>query len=105
MSPNKDQHKVGAKAKPRGQQMGTAGAPDQNRAAKADTPALSGRRKAANKMLADKSARNEGGDAVTPQTNSPSTPGMHSANRKGESAGETRFKTSLKTARTGSKRR
>jgi len=105
MSPKKDQHKVGAKAKPRGQQMGTAGAPDQNRAAKAGTPALSGRRKAANKMFADKSAQNEGGDAVTPQTNSPSTPAMNSAARKGESSGETSFKAVLRASRAGSKRR
>jgi hypothetical protein len=105
MATKKDQHKVGAKAKPRGQQMGTAGEPDQNRAAKAGTPALSGRRKTANKMFADKSARNQGGDAVTPQTNSPSTPAMNSATRKGESSGETSFKAGLKTARAGSKRR
>ena len=105
MPGKKDQHKVGAKAKPRGQQMGTASAPDQNRAAKADTPALSGRRKTANKKFADKSAQNIGGDAVTPETNSPSTPAMHSATRAGESAGETAFKGRLKGARAGSKRR
>lgn len=105
MAGNKDQHKVGAKAKPRGQQMGTASAPDQNRATKAATPALSGRRKTANKKFADKSAQNIGGDAVTPETNSPSTPGMHSATRKGESAGETAFKGRLKTSRAATKRR
>jgi hypothetical protein len=105
MATKKDQHKVGAKAKPRGQQTGMAGTPDQNRTAKADTPALSGRRKTGNKMFADKSAQNVGGDAVTPQTNSPSTPAMNSATRKGESPGETSFKALLKTTRAGSKRR
>jgi hypothetical protein len=105
MPVKKDQHKVGTKTKPRGQQMGTAGTPDQNRAAKADTPALRGRRKAGNKMFADESAQNVGGDAVTPQTNSPSTPAMNSATRKGESAGEITFKALLKTSRAGSKRR
>jgi hypothetical protein len=45
MKPKKDTHKVGAKAKPRGQQMGTAGAIDQNRNAMQDTPAVLGRRR------------------------------------------------------------
>jgi hypothetical protein len=105
MPDKKDQHKVGAKAKPRGQQMGTASAPDQNRAQKAGTPALSGRRKTKNKMFGDKSAQNIGGDAVTPQTNSPSTPAMTSRTRKGESSGETAFKARLKNTRAATKRR
>jgi hypothetical protein len=100
MKPKKDQHKVGTKAKPRGQQMGTTGAPDQNREAMKETPALSGRRKSANKMFADKSATNIGGDAVTPRTNSPSTPAMTAGGRKGETGGETAFKARLKKKRT-----
>ena len=47
----KDQHKVGTPLKPRGQQTGFAGNPDQNREEMKKTP----------------------GDAVTPSTNSPST--------------------------------
>jgi len=99
METKKDQHKVGAKAKPRGQQTGMAGAPDQNRQQKKDTPALSGRRKNANKMFADKSAQNVGGDAVTPKTASPSTVVANAATHKGETGGETAFKARLKKKR------
>lgn len=95
----KDQHKVGAKAKPRGQQMGTAGARDQNRKEMKQTPAVLGRRKAANKMAADKSEQHTGGDAVTPRTTSPSTPAMTSAKRKGEGGGEAEFKARMKAQR------
>jgi hypothetical protein len=56
MSSKKDQHKTGISSKPRGQQTGFAGNPDQNREAKKETPALRGRRKAANKMFADESS-------------------------------------------------
>ena len=100
----KDQHKVGSKQKPRGQQTGMAGARDQNRNQMNETPAILGRRKAANKMAADKSAQNIGGDAVTPRTTSPSTPAMTSGKRKGESGGETVFKARLKATR-GTKKR
>jgi len=72
----KDQHKAGTPAKPRGQQMGFAGNPDQNRAAKEGTPALRGVRKKGNRMFGDASEQHIGGDAVTPSTNRPSTPGM-----------------------------
>jgi hypothetical protein len=99
MSQQKDQHNVGSKQKPRGQQMGTGGAPDQNREAMKDTPAVRGRRKYANKLAADKSAQNIGGDAVTPRTTSPSTPAMTTGARKGESGGETVFKARLKRKR------
>ncbi len=100
MKPKKDQHKTGIRTKPRGQQMGTAGARDQNRAEMADTPARRGRRVGANKMAADKSQQNIGGDAVTPRTTSPSTPAMTTSKRKGESPGEIGFKSTLeKTAR------
>jgi hypothetical protein len=100
MKPNKDQHKVGIREKPRGQQMGTTGAPDQNRQSMKETPAVRGRRKKVNKMSADKSAQHIGGDAVTPRTTSPSTPAMTAGGRKGESSGEIVFKARLKNKRT-----
>ena len=99
MKPKKDQHKAGIRTKPRGQQMGTAGARDQNRAEMKDTPARLGGRVRTNKMAADKSQQNIGGDAVTPRTTSPSTPAMTSKKRKGESGGETGFKQRLKHKR------
>lgn len=95
----KDQHKAGLPAKPRGQQTGFAGNPDQNRQAMEDTPALSGRRKKENKFLADKSAQQQTGDAVTPRSNQPSTPAMNTAERKGESGGEKTFKRRLANKR------
>ncbi len=69
MKQQKDQHKVGIRQKP------------------------------ANKMAADKSAQNTGGDAVTPRTSSPSTPAMNAATRKGEGGGEIVFKKRLKKKR------
>ena len=74
----KDQHKAGIPPKPRGQQTGFAGNPDQNREEMKKTPALRGRRKKENKMFEDASEQHIGGNAVTPSTNSPSTPGMKS---------------------------
>jgi hypothetical protein len=103
MAARKDQRKVGIPAKRRGQQMGVAGAPAQNRVAKADTPALRGRRKEANKMFADKSSQHVGTDASKPSTNSPSVPAMNTAKRKGESGGERAFKQRLKTKRAAKK--
>lgn len=76
MGTKKDQHKVGIPPKPRGQQTGFGGHPDQNREAIDDTPALRGRRKTKNKMFADQSRQHTGASAVTPSTNQPSTPGM-----------------------------
>src|SRR5687768_5517438 len=99
MKPKKDTHKVGVRAKRRGQQMGTAGAADQNRKEMTETPAVLGRRKVANKLAADKSAQHTGGDAVTPRTTSPSTPAMTGGAHKGESGGETAFKARLKKKR------
>jgi hypothetical protein len=40
------------------------------------TPALRGRMKKKNRMFADASEQQTGSSAVTPSTNSPSTPGM-----------------------------
>jgi hypothetical protein len=76
MQAKKDQHKAGIPAKPRGQQTGFAGNPDQNREEMEKTPALRGRMKKKNKMFGDASEQHIGGSAVTPSTNSPSTPGM-----------------------------
>ena len=72
----KDQHKAGIPPKPRGQQTGYAGNPDQNREEMKNTPAVRGRMKRGNKMFSDESEQHTGGDAVTPSTYSPSTPGM-----------------------------
>ena len=73
MAAKKDQHKVGIPPKPRGQQTGFAGNPDQNREEMKKTPALRGRRKSANKMFGDASEQHVGGNASTPSTNAPST--------------------------------
>jgi hypothetical protein len=102
MKTKKDQHKVGIREKPRGQQTGMAGVSDQNREAMKETPAVLGRRKRSNKMAADESSQNIGGDAVTPRTSSPSTPAMNTGWHTGESRGETVFKARLaKTRATG----
>jgi hypothetical protein len=76
MASKKDQHKAGIPPKPRGQQTGFAGNPDQNREEMKNTPAVRGRMKRKNKMFGDESEQHIGGSAVTPSTNSPSTPGM-----------------------------
>jgi hypothetical protein len=73
MGTRKDQHKAGIPAKPRGQQTGFAGNPDQNREEMDSTPALRGRRKNANKMFGDSSEQHIAGNPVTPSTNAPST--------------------------------
>ncbi|MFN2529887.1 MAG: hypothetical protein ABR555_01190 [Pyrinomonadaceae bacterium] len=90
----KDQHTVGTPTEPRGQQMGFKGRGDQNREEVADTPALRGRRKNANKMFSDASSQHIGSDATKPSTNSPSLPAMHVA-KKGDTGGETVFKRRL----------
>ena len=93
MVTKKDQHKVGTPRKPRGQQMGLAGNPDQNREAMKDTPALRGRLKKATRMFADESSQHETGDAVTPRSNSPSVPAAAPTGVKlGETGGERVFK-------------
>ncbi len=93
MSTKKEQQKAGAPLKPRGQEMGRGDDADQNRQAMADTPALRGRRKGANKMFADESAQHVGNDAATPRSNSPSLPAaMPTGVKLGESGGEKVFK-------------
>ena len=73
MAKIKDQHKAGIPPKPRGQQTGFAGNPDQNREEMKKTPALRGRRKKGNKMFADASEQHVAGNSATPSTNMPST--------------------------------
>ena len=102
MGTKKDQHKVGTPAKPRGQQTGFAGNPDQNREQKEATPALRGRRKKDNKMFGDASEQHIGGDSATPSTNQPSTPGMRSTPKSGSPA-ERVFKRRSAGERTGRK--
>ena len=93
MSSKKEQSKVGRKQKPRGQQTGFSGNPDQNREAMKDTPALRGRRKTANKMFGDDSEQHVGSDAAKPRSNTPSIPAAIPGNVKlGESGDERAFK-------------
>jgi hypothetical protein len=92
MDDKKDQHTAGTPEKPRGQQTGFAGNPDQNREEKANTPALRGRRKEANEIFADNSKQQETGDAATPRSNQPSVPAQNSGGHVGETGGEIAFK-------------
>ena len=93
MGTKKDQHKAGRPEKPRGQQTGFAGNPDQNREAMKETPALRGRRKKAAAMFADESSQHVGGDAATPRSNTPSIPAVAPTGKKlGETGGERAFK-------------
>jgi hypothetical protein len=73
MGTRKDQHKVGTPSKPRGQQTGFAGNPDQNREEMKKTPALRGRLKKGSEMFGDASEQHVAGNPVTPSTNAPST--------------------------------
>jgi hypothetical protein len=93
MATKKDQHKAGAPQKPRGQEMGRGEDRDQNREAKADTPALRGRRKKANEFFADESSQHVGSDGATPRSNTPSIPATLPAGKPlGQSGGEKEFK-------------
>lgn len=94
MASKKEQSKVGIAAQPRGQEMGDERSvnPNQSRKAKSETPALSGRRKAANKMFADKSKQHLTGDAATPRSNTPSVPAQTGGGHVGETGGERAFK-------------
>jgi hypothetical protein len=99
MSSKEKQSKVGRPVKPRGQQMGFAGRPDQNREAKKETPALRGRRKQENEMFADESSQHVGGDSATPNSNSPSLPAFSGDGHIGETGGEIAFKKRQATKR------
>src|SRR5215213_8935176 len=93
MSSKKEQIKVGRKRKPRGQQTGFVGNPDQNREEMKNTPSLRGRRKAASRMFGDESAQQVGTDASKGRTNTPSVPAALPGNTKlGESNDERAFK-------------
>ncbi len=100
MSSKEKQSKVGRPARPRGQQTGFAGNPDQNREAMKDTPALRGRRKRASEMFEDESKQHMGADAATPRSNTPSVPAAApTAMPLGESGGEKAFKQRQKKQR------
>lgn len=90
----KDQHKVGAPLKRRGQQTGFAGNSDQNRAEMKNTPAVRGHRKRANKLAADSSEQHVASDATKPSTNVPSVPAAV-PQVKGDTGGERAFKRRL----------
>lgn len=85
MANKRDQHQVGIPEKPRGQQTGFAGHPDQNREEKEQTPAVGGGRRSENKMFGDASEKHVSSDPTTPSTNSPSTPAMNT--KSGDVAG------------------
>src|SRR2546423_7863770 len=90
MATKKAQRKAGIPARRRGQQMGDERGSTTNKMseAKQNTPALSGRRKLANKFLGDASAQ-AGGNAAAPRTNRPSTPAaLPTGTKLGESGGE-----------------
>ena len=90
----RDQHKTGIRKKPRGQQTGFAGNPDQNRQEMENTPAVRGRRKRANKMAADASEQHIATDSTKPSTNAPSVPAVV-PQMKGDTGGERIFKRRL----------
>jgi hypothetical protein len=93
MSSKKEQSKAGRPPKPRGQQTGFAGNPDQNREAKKETPALRGRRKEASDHFNDESKQQMGSDAATPRSNTPSVPAaIPTGVPLGETGGERAFK-------------
>ena len=107
MANRKAQSKAGIAANRRGQQMGdersNSNLPAKQEEAKANTPALRGKRKDANAFFADESSQQAGSDAATPRSNTPSLPAAMPTNvRKGESGGERVFKE--RQARKGSKK-
>ena len=106
-SSNKEkQRKAGIPEKPRGQQTGRPGNPDKNRVAKADTPALRGRRKEANEMFADKSSQHMGAPSNRPRSNTPSIPAaMPKGQPLGQSGGEKEFKSRQAKSRSSKKGR
>jgi hypothetical protein len=95
MANKKAQSKAGIAANRRGQQMGDerSNSPVKQEEAEANTPALRGKRKDANKFFADDSSQQTGSNAARPRSNSPSLPAALPTNvRKGESGGERVFK-------------
>ena len=103
----KAQSKAGIASARRGQQMGdgrSANSPNKQEEAKANTPALRGKRKDANAFFADDSAQQTGSNPARPRSNSPSIPAALPTNvKKGEPGGERVFK--HRQAKQGSKKR
>ncbi|HEV7906040.1 MAG TPA: hypothetical protein VGO96_19525 [Pyrinomonadaceae bacterium] len=95
MANKKAQSKAGIAANRRGQQMGDerSNSPVKQEEAEANTPALRGKRKDANKFFADDSSQQTGSNAARPRSNSPSLPAALPTNvKKGEPGGERVFK-------------
>ena len=99
----KTQAKAGIPERRRGQQMGDERSkPSKIDEAQAETPALRGRRKSANKFFADESSQAVGTRGETPRDNSPSVPAVIPTGvRQGESGGEAEFKARQKAASKG----
>ncbi|MCA1621192.1 MAG: hypothetical protein LC795_18165 [Acidobacteria bacterium] len=97
----KTQAKAGAPRRRRGQQMGDERSqPAKIDEAQAETPALSGRRRAANKFFADESSQRTGTSGESPRDNSPSVPAAVPVGvKQGESGGEAEFKARQKTSK------
>lgn len=94
------QQKAGRPLKPRGQEMGRGEDKDQNREAKADTPALRGRRKKESEFFADESSQHVGANNARPRSNQPSIPATLPAQKPlGQSGGEKEFKARQKKAK------
>jgi hypothetical protein len=106
MANKKTQAKAGVAEKRRGQQMGDERSkPSKIDEAQAETPALRGRRKAANKFFADDSFQHTGTRGETLRDNTPSVPAAIPTNIKaGESDGEAEFKARQKTATKGARK-
>src|SRR5215210_6485755 len=96
----KTQAKAGVPEKRRGQQMGDERSkPSKTGEAQAETPALSGRRKAASKFFADDSFQRTGTSGETPRDNSPSVAAAIPVGvKQGESGGEAEFKARQRSA-------
>ena len=105
----KTQAKAGIPEKRRGQQMGDERSrPSKTDEAQRETPALRGRRKAANEFFADDSFQSVGTRGEAKRDNSPSVPAaIPTGVKQGESDGEAEFKArqkaSTKPARKGRK--
>src|ERR1700750_3108288 len=96
----KAQNKAGIPAARRGQQMGDErSAPGKAAKPAKKTPAVRGRREAANKFFADDSSQVTGSSDEAARDNSPSVPAAVPTNAKlGESGGEREFKARQKAA-------
>ncbi len=88
-----EQSKAGIPQKRRGQQMGDASAPDQNREEMKDAAALRGQRAEEGGHFADESTQQTGSDSVAPRSTAPSVPAAAPSGQPlGESGGEREFK-------------